>query len=320
MRVALCCDGSLESVLAGVGIGYLAHAPARKLRLCKAEAAQPALDERLVTVPDASLDGTVAFATRVYRGFERRVSAGCPLKRSGSCPAHCRGSCATRLALAAANDDDGVPQAIHEYVRLGFQVGPQIRNMLSDATVARLDTLARYTLTECEHTRQFARFSLLEDGSYFCSFRPKADTIPLTGGYFAARMRDEKFCMVDPAHLVVALHEPGQRRCSVSRVDLALCDELASASTQTAGGEKYVHAMWRRFYDSVGLDGRDASQRGYDLRANWMPKRFWGGLVELSPEALDPGAVVPAAYSPTGRGHTKAAVPHLGQGTAESQT
>ncbi|MGN0076633.1 MAG: DUF4130 domain-containing protein [Parafannyhessea sp.] len=297
-------------------MGYLARASERTLRLCRAEAAQPALDESLVTVPDVSLDGTVAFASRVYRGFERRVSAGCPLKRSGSCPANCKASCATRLALAAANDGDDVPEAVHAYMRLGFEVGPKIRNMLSDARVASLDSLARYTLTECEHTRQFARFSLLADGSYFCSFRPKADTLPLACGYFAARMRDERFCMIDPKHLTVVLHERGQRRCSVSKVDRRLCDEIAAASDQTAAGEKYVHAMWRRFYDSVGLDGRDASQRGYDLRAKWMPKRFWDGLVELSPEALDPGDAIPAAYAARDK---KAALPHHGQGKADSQ-
>lgn len=314
----MCCDGSLESILAGVGLGYLSHASPRVIRLCRTEAAQPALDERIVTVPDSALDGTVAFAARVYRGFERHVSAGCPLRRSGSCPTHCKGSCATRLALAAANDDAGTPQAIHEYVRLGFEVGPQVRDMLSNPAVARLDSLARYTLNECEHTRQFARFSLLADGSYFCSFRPRANTVPLTSGYFAARMRDERFCMIDPTHLVVALHERGRSRCSVSRVDAALCDELTSASARTARGEKHVHAMWRRFYDSVGLDGRDVSQRGYDLRASWMPKRFWDGLVELSPDSLDPGDSAPAAYSAAGCAHEKAAVPHLGQGTAES--
>lgn len=262
---------------------YLAHAPASMVRLAYSEDIQPALDERVARVPETESEPLLALSRRVYRGFERHVSMGCPLKRGEECPAHCKGSCASRLALAAANDDQDAPEAIHRYVRLGFSEGPRIRSMLSDKTVAELDRLARYALSECEHTRQFVRFSRLSDGTYFSTFCPKADTIPLTCDYFAARMRGERFCLIDPVHHVIAMHEDGDRRCAVTRLDDRLTSELSEHASDLADGETYVHAMWKRFYDSVGLDGRDASQRGYDLRTSWMPKRFWGGLTELDP-------------------------------------
>ena len=37
------------------------------------------------------------------------------------------------------------------------------------------------------------------------------------------------------------------------------------------------------------LPGRGASQRGYDLRASWMPKRLWKNLTELVPELTSRG-------------------------------
>ena len=262
---------------------YLAHAPASMVRLAYSEDIQPALDERVVIPLETRFDSSPALSRRVYKGFERHVSMGCPLRKGGLCPSHCKGSCASRLALAAANDNQDVPETIHRYVRLGFEEGPRIRAMLSDKTVAELDRLARYTLSECERTRQFVRFSRLSDGTYFSSFRPKADTIPLTCSYFAARMRGDRFCLLDPKHRVIAMHEEGDRRCTVNRLDDRLTRELSEHAADLAEGETYMHAMWKRFYDSVGLDGRDASQRGYDLRTSWMPKRFWGGLTELDP-------------------------------------
>ncbi len=262
-------------------MAYLAHAPASMVRLAYSEDIQPALDERVAMSPGARSDSSLALSRRVYKGFERHVSMGCPLRRGTLCPTHCKGSCASRLALAAANDNQNVPEAIHRYVRLGFKEGPRIRSMLSDKIVAELDRLARYTLSECEHTRQFVRFSQLSDGTYFSAFRPKADTVPLTCNYFAARMRGDRFCLLDPTHHVIAMHEEGDHRCAVNRLDDRLTRELSEHASDLAEGETYVHAMWKRFYDSVGLDGRDSSQRGYDLRASWMPKRFWGGLTEL---------------------------------------
>ena len=282
-RVVIPCGHSLERILAGVGMAYLAHAPASMVRLAYSEDIQPALDERVAMSPGARSDSSLALSRRVYKGFERHVSMGCPLRRGTLCPTHCKGSCASRLALAAANDNQNVPEAIHRYVRLGFKEGPRIRSMLSDKIVAELDRLARYTLSECEHTRQFVRFSQLSDGTYFSAFRPKADTVPLTCNYFAARMRGDRFCLLDPTHHVIAMHEEGDRRCAVNRLDDRFTRKLTEHASDLAEGETYVHAMWKRFYDSVGLDGRDSSQRGYDLRASWMPKRFWGGLTELDP-------------------------------------
>jgi probable DNA metabolism protein len=264
-------------------MAYLAHAPASMVRLAYSEDIQLALDERVAMPLETRSDSSLALSRRVYKGFERHVSMGCPLRRGTLCPTHCKGSCASRLALAAANDDQDVPEAIHRYVRLGCKEGSLIRSMLSDKTVTELDRLARYTLSECEHTRQFVRFSQLSDGTYFSAFRPKADTVPLTCNYFAARMRGDRFCLLDPTHHVIAMHEEGDHRCAVNRLDDRLTRELSEHASDLAEGETYVHAMWKRFYDSVGLDGRDSSQRGYDLRASWMPKRFWGGLTELDP-------------------------------------
>lgn len=96
-------------------------------------------------------------------------------------------------------------------------------------------------------------------------------------------MRGDRFCLLDPTHHVIAMHEEGDRRCAVNRLDDRFTRKLTEHASDLAEGETYVHAMWKRFYDSVGLDGRDSSQRGYDLRASWMPKRFWGGLTELDP-------------------------------------
>ena len=65
------------------------------------------------------------------------------------------------------------------------------------------------------------------------------------------------------------------------QLDDTSLEELLSR-TDLATDEKYVQAMWRRFYEGVGLEGRGPAERGYDLRAHWMPKRVWQGLPELT--------------------------------------
>ena len=119
--------------------------------------------------------------------------------------------------------------------------------------------------------------------------------MPLVASHFAKRMGPERFCLVDPVHCVAAVHEAGQKRCRIIRLDQTLADELA-ARDDFAADEQYVRAMWKRLYDGLALDGRGKEERGYDLRASWMPKRFWGDLPELDPRNGNPGAHVPKRY------------------------
>jgi probable DNA metabolism protein len=231
----------------------------------------------------------------VWRGLYKKVATGCPRAKEGRCPGTCEGSCVSKIAYACAADDPSVPEAVHRYARLAFRAGPAIANMSVDPAVIKLDSLARLVVNECERTRQFTRFSQLADGSYLASFRPKADTVPLVSGYFAKRMMPERFCLVDPVHCVAALHEADAKRCQVVHLDQTLADELA-ARDDFSSDEQYIRAMWKRLYDGLTLDGRGKDERGYDLRASWMPKRFWDGLFELDPRSANPGSQVPRRY------------------------
>ena len=291
----LACDGSLEGVLAATGVTYLAHVHEGEARLALTKGLQPRLGEAVVRVPADTHDETVSFARRVLEGFGRRVTHGCRRVRDGRCPSTCDGDCVRRLVFVTASDEPGMPEIAYRYLRLGFAEGPRVRTLISDSRVAAFHDLARSVLGECEHTRQFVRFSHMADGSFVASFSPKANTIPLTASHFAARMGTERFCLVDPRHRIAAFHEAGQRGCELVRLDAALAADIATR-TDFADDEPYVRAMWQRFYVGTTTPGRDRSQRGYDLRTKWMPQRLWQGLVELGEER---GVSVPARYAGT---------------------
>lgn len=272
----VCCEPSPECVLGAVGLVYLAHADPSMVRLGHVDLAQPRLGEMVLEVRHS--DGVALLARRVYDGLRRRVARGCRHARHGSCRG-CDGDCASRVLLACASDDPDMPQAVHAYARLCFERGPKVADMLAHDDVARLESIARHVINECEHTRQFVRFSQLLDGSFFARFSPNANTIPLVARYFSSRMGGERFCILDPVHLVAALHEPGEP-CQVIRLDEKLCETLA-AKAAASDADNVMRELWRTFYQGLTLPGRTPSDRGYDLRAHWMPKRFWPDLPEL---------------------------------------
>ena len=291
----LLCDGDLDGVLCAVGCLFLARAQGVGVRVERAEGQQPRIGDRCVECTAEADDARAAFAMRVFRGYAAAVGLHGSHGRSGTL-SRSQSTLLRHLALACASDEPTMPQTVSDYLLMGFSDGPVSRELISDPRVAALDGLVRYSTNECEHVRQFLRFSAMGDGSFGASFRPSADVLPFVGAHFASRMRGERFYVVDPTHGTVLLHEEGAGACAVVSVDSPTATRIADP-TGIAEDERYVRAMWKRFYDGMALQGRGKAERGYDLRAHWMRKRFWERLTELDPRSDDPGDSVPARYS-----------------------
>lgn len=287
---------TLEGILSAIGLSYLAHLKPGNMRLEALGACQPRLGEAVFELPANASNELAELARRVYAGLERNVSTGCTLARSGSCPGGCDAACVRRIVYACANDAPDVPEAVHRYVRLAFEAGPKIRTMQTDPTVAMLTQLASFTLGECERTRQFVRFKRMADGSYFSSYSPGANTLPLAAPYFVARNLEERFCIVDPIHQVAIFHESNARHARCVLLDAALTTQLAERR-DFAPDEAYVQAMWQSLYHALTLEGRGSQERGYDLQAHWIPKRLRANLVEMAPSADKALLSIPSRYA-----------------------
>ena len=190
--VAVCCERTTESVLAAVGVTYLAHAEPHRVRLVATDEAQVRIGEKIVTFEDGDDDSVVALAKRVFTGFEKR----------------CGTICARRVVLACASDESGMPEIVHRYLRLGFSEGKRLYEDVAAPEALAFAKLAQRVSSECEHTRQFVRFARLPDGTFVSVFEPNENTLPLVGTHFARRMREDRFVVVDPGHLVAIFHEP----------------------------------------------------------------------------------------------------------------
>ncbi len=279
--VCVAVDPTAEGVLTATGLSYLAHCPHAPLRFVRRDLAQPALGEAFFEVP--TIEG---LAKRVYRGFASRFREGCPRVRGGRCAPGCASSCARRVYTIAASDDEAMPEALHAFLVLGFEHGRGVRSLAArDARIAQAEAFHTLAVNESEKARQFVRFSELSTGAFFALYSPKANVLPLVAGHFARRMEGERFLLADPIHHVAVLFSEGKLVVGpLTREEVA---ELARPHA-LSNVERSVRALWKRFYDALALPGRGRLERGYDLRAHFMPRRIADGLIELDP-ATDEG-------------------------------
>ena len=175
--VALVCNPSLEGVVAAIGLVYLAHISTSELRLVRSDAYQGRLGEICISGPDPAKESTVTLAQRVLTGFERQQGR----------------EAIRRIVLACASDEPDMPDIVYRFMKDGFSRKDRLIEHFVDDTTYALNALARQVATECEHMRQFVRFSRMSDNSFMAVFKPHANVLPLASGYFVRRLGNERF-------------------------------------------------------------------------------------------------------------------------------
>lgn len=250
--VGLNAAASPEGIVSAVGIVYLAGCGHRPVALHLQGTCQPSLGEAVLEAPEDE-----ALARRVLTGFKRSVGA----------------EDAKRVIYASMSDDPGRAQAVLAFMRRGFDLKAPLYRHRAEPALADAFALAWAVNTECEHARQFVRFHRLESGVYYSRFEPNANVIPLVMGHFASRFNTQPFLIHDPCHNVAGFWDGKATQLVRLNADESNLDVTPSEE------DLYYHALWKRFYDCVAIESRT----NHDLRRQFMPKRFWKNLSEMSP-------------------------------------
>ena len=139
--------------------------------------------------------------------------------------------------------------------------------MLADPVVHTLDKAVKFLGREAHLVLGFLRFAECGD-VLIAQIEPKTNVLPVIAPHFISRFSGENFMIFDRTHRLALLYKDGEP--AILRADTV---ELPPESP----GEQRCRAMWRTFYDTVGIEGR----RNDVCRRTHMPKRYWRDTPEL---------------------------------------
>ena len=211
--------------------------------------------------PQGILYGTRDIETDMEKA--KRVMRSIPRKISGEAMG------LVRLSFLSCMEEREL--RILRFLRLGYQIGPRVTGMLTHDAVAPLERAARYVLNEREKYLGFVRFSDY-DGALVSVIEPQNNLLPLLKNHFCDRLSGETFLIYDKTHRQALLHQKGQSGIlPLDSLDLP----------DTGREELAFRALWRRFYDTVAVEGRINSKG----RMTHMPKRYWNRLTEFQTDA-----------------------------------
>lgn len=168
---------------------------------------------------------------------------------------------------------------IYDFISLGYEWGPGVIQDLTNDRVLVLNRAVWHLRAEAHLLKGFIRFSE-QDGVLAAEIEPKNRVLPLLRPHFCTRYPNERFLIYDRVHREGLFHQSGQ---------WALVPLEALHLDAPDSVERGYRAMWRRFYDTIAIEGRYNPK----CRMTHMPKRYWNTMTEFQEDPPEEGKELP---------------------------
>lgn len=178
-----------------------------------------------------------------------------------------------RVFLAGLPD---TPMLLLRYIRLIIDSNKNEETNFSEPVVVEIHKLHRKVCREAHRLNGFVRFQKTVEGSYYASFAPRYDVLPLCIPHFKDRFAGQLWIIYDLKRKYGFLYDLKD----VSRI---VFDEL-NVNQQNgqlhpsllAADEKLYQQLWKCYFHSICIQERKNER----LHRQLLPKRFWTYLPE----------------------------------------
>lgn len=171
------------------------------------------------------------------------------------------------VELGFLSDAENKEMLIFSFLKLGYQKGRIVMDMLQNDVVSELTKAVRNLMRESHNLKGFIRFSI-HGNALFAKIGPKNQVLPLLSEHFSNRYRNETFMILDTTHDEALIHRPHESRIvPVEDFRLEVYDD----------DEADYQDLWRAFYTSIAIKERYNPK----CRMSHMPKRYWKYMTEF---------------------------------------
>lgn len=172
----------------------------------------------------------------------------------------------TMVYRAALSGHKGKAQYIYGFLQKGFRTGRRIVDYLQDDDVRNVYEMSRNVWYESHRYMGFVRFEELGSGVLISRIAAKANIIPLLADYFADRLKQENWIILDTGRSFAAVHKKG---CMPLLFDNITDEQLCSIG-ELSDKEKEFQDLWSCFYHTIAIDERKSRARNMLM----MPKCY----------------------------------------------
>lgn len=156
------------------------------------------------------------------------------------------------------------------YLRRAFQLKGSFLRHLSEPAVWEVRQWARRTGNERHKLLGLARFQELKGGMLYCALAPTCCVVPVMAPHFVKRFGSEEWVIHDRRRRIGVYYD---------RHDAVLVEiPKVLQHIDVSEAEEEFAALWKQYYRTIAV----AERRNDLLRRQFMPKKYWPYILELS--------------------------------------
>ncbi|HEY3372602.1 MAG TPA: TIGR03915 family putative DNA repair protein [Prolixibacteraceae bacterium] len=178
-----------------------------------------------------------------------------------------------RVFLARLPD---TPMLLVKFIQLVIDSTKNEEANFSEPVVLEINKLHQKVCKEAHRIQMFVRFQKTVEGSYYASFAPLYDVLPLCIPHFRDRYADQPWIIYDLKRNYGFCYDLKE----VSRVvfdDLKVNPQNGQLqSSLLADDEKHFQKLWKQYYHSICIQERKNDK----VHRQLLPQRFWKYLPE----------------------------------------
>ena len=178
-----------------------------------------------------------------------------------------------RAFLAGMPD---TPMLLVKFIRLVIDSSKNEETNFSEPVVLEVNKLHQKVCKEAHYVQMFVRFQKTVEGSYYASFTPSYDVLPLCIPHFRDRFADQPWIVYDLKRNYGFWYDLK----NVSRVvfdDLKVNTQNGQLhSSLLSEDEKHFQQLWKQYYHSICIQER----KNEKVHRQLLPQRFWKYLPE----------------------------------------
>ncbi len=173
---------------------------------------------------------------------------------------------------AACSDRLDKGDIIYRFLIIGFSLGSNVVNHLTNEVVMNIFELSRNVSVERHHFTGFLRFSQINSSLLLAKLKPKNDIIRMIATHFSDRLPNEDFIIYDEGRNSVIIH-PANSQWIYSKFEDKEFENLIKIDDI----EEEYSVLWKTFFDSICIKER----RNLKLQRNNLPLRYRSNMDEF---------------------------------------
>ena len=162
---------------------------------------------------------------------------------------------------------------IYYYLLNALKYNDKVIYMRNLKCISEALKISKYVSRENHRFKGFTRFKELNNKVLYAEISPDNNILYILSNHFKKRFKNEYWIIKDTKREIISLYDK-------KNYYILNCSEFNLVEIIKSDTEEKIEDLWKSFYKTIGINERKNDR----CRMNFMPKKYWNNLVEVSDE------------------------------------